>query len=47
MAHREIAAGSLISLANTLGQEPLSVAVFADRSTPAARDLTEFWNRQG
>lgn len=43
MVHREIAAGSLISLANALGQEDLSVLLFADRRNRAARDLLEFW----
>lgn len=43
MAHREIAAGGLISLANTLGQEELQVLIFADRGTKAASDLAAFW----
>ena len=45
MAHREIASGSLISLANTLGQEDLNVLFFADRNSKAASDLTAFWAR--
>lgn len=45
MAHREIASGSLVSLANALGQESLSVLVFADKTTPAATALLECWAR--
>ncbi|MEM6387579.1 MAG: LysR family transcriptional regulator [Pseudomonadota bacterium] len=43
MAHREIASGNLVSLASALGQESLSVLVFADRATPAATALLDFW----
>lgn len=43
MVHREIAAGSLISLANTLGQEDLDVVILADRNNEAARALLAFW----
>ncbi|MEM6407695.1 MAG: LysR family transcriptional regulator [Pseudomonadota bacterium] len=43
MAHREIASGNLLSLSNALGQESLRVLVFADKATPAAQALLDFW----
>ena len=45
MAHREIAAGNLVSLANALGQESLNVLLFADKATPAAIELLEHWGK--
>lgn len=45
MAHREIASGNLLSLSNALGQESLRVLVFADKATPAAQALLEYWGR--
>ncbi|MEM1233603.1 MAG: LysR family transcriptional regulator [Pseudomonadota bacterium] len=43
MAYREIAAGTLISLANALGQEDLDVVLFADSNSKAAVSLLKFW----
>ncbi|MEM9433194.1 MAG: LysR family transcriptional regulator [Pseudomonadota bacterium] len=43
MAHREIASGNLISLANTLGQETLNVLMFADSESATAISLLDFW----
>ncbi|KIC51372.1 LysR substrate-binding domain-containing protein [Tateyamaria sp. ANG-S1] len=43
MVHRHVASGTMISLANTLGQEPLRVAMFANCDVPIARDLMAFW----
>ncbi|MEM6759005.1 MAG: LysR family transcriptional regulator [Pseudomonadota bacterium] len=46
MAYRDIASGNLISLANALGQEALSILLFADAATPAAAALLDFWKRE-
>ena len=43
MAHREIESGDLISLANRYGQEPLQVAIYADRNVAIAQRLMEIW----
>ena len=45
MAYRDIASGNLTSLANALGQEALSVLLFADKATTAAAALLDFWKR--
>lgn len=45
MAHREIESGDMISLANTLGKEPLEIAVYVDRRDPMGHGLTEVWSR--
>lgn len=43
MAHREIESGDLISLANRYGQEPLQVAIYADKNVAIAQRLMEIW----
>ncbi len=45
MVHREVASGDLISLVNSLGKEPLKVAVFADGKVEQALDLLDLWSK--
>lgn len=44
MAHREIESGSLISLAQCYGKEPLEVVVFANSEEGAANSLLDVWS---
>ncbi|MEM9851545.1 MAG: LysR family transcriptional regulator [Pseudomonadota bacterium] len=46
MVHRHISSGAMTSLAQTLGQEPLTVTIFANRDVAVARELLGFWQRQ-
>ena len=46
MVHRHFSSGTLISLANSLGQEELRVAIFANRRVRIARELIAFWSRR-
>ena len=43
MAYREIENGDLISLGDTLGKEPLNVAVYADVKDEIAMSLLDTW----
>lgn len=43
MVHREIEHAELIPLSNQFGQEPLDVAIYADRKVEMAENLLEFW----
>jgi len=47
MAQRELETGSLVSLAETLGQEVLDVAIYADSTSQIAMDLMSLWAHQG
>lgn len=46
MAHREIESGSLISLAQNIGQEQLRVTIYGDRRDAAAMSLLDVWRAQ-
>jgi DNA-binding transcriptional LysR family regulator len=43
MVHKEIESGALISLAQSLGQEALDVAIYANTDIEIAESLIEFW----
>ena len=43
MAHREIENGSLISLANVLGKEPLKVTLYANKTDGPSNALLDIW----
>ena len=43
MAHREIENGSLISLANLIGKEPLKVTIYASRQDDISNALLDVW----
>ncbi|MBC6407806.1 MAG: LysR family transcriptional regulator [Rhodobacteraceae bacterium] len=45
MAYREVENGKLISLANRYGQEPLNIAIYADRQADMAGQLLGLWAR--
>ncbi len=45
MAYRELENGNLVSLANTLGKEPLDVAIYADIRSEMANTLLDFWSK--
>lgn len=45
MAYREMESGSLVSLANSLGQEPLDVAIYADGKSEMALTLIDLWSQ--
>ncbi|WP_299673535.1 LysR family transcriptional regulator [uncultured Roseobacter sp.] len=47
MAHREIESGALISLAHRYGQEPLEVAIYADRRAEMTQTLMTLWAAEG
>ncbi|MCV6598659.1 MAG: LysR family transcriptional regulator [Mangrovicoccus sp.] len=43
MVHQELESGELISLVHQFGQEPLDVAIYADRNEEMALSLLKFW----
>lgn len=43
MVHQELESGELISLVHQFGQEPLEVAIYADRTAEMALELLNFW----
>ena len=45
MVHRELETGDLISLANTYGQEPLEVAIYADIKEEIALAVLQVWSK--
>lgn len=45
MAYRDIERGDLISLANSLGQEPLEVAIYADGKNEQAAEVLRCWTK--
>ncbi|MEM9700207.1 MAG: LysR substrate-binding domain-containing protein [Pseudomonadota bacterium] len=45
MASRGLESGALVSLANDLGREPLTIALYADTKVPAAIDVLTIWSR--
>ena len=45
MVHRELETGDLISLANTYGQEPLEVAIYADIKEEIAQAVLQVWSK--
>ncbi|MEM9709914.1 MAG: LysR family transcriptional regulator [Pseudomonadota bacterium] len=44
MAYRELESGSLVSLAQGLGKEPLDVALYGDGKSEIATKLLDFWS---
>jgi DNA-binding transcriptional LysR family regulator len=47
MVYREIENGELISMADTLGKEPLTVAIYADSKDEVSMSLLNMWNGYG
>ena len=45
MVNRELETGDLISLANTYGQEPLEVAIYADIKEEIAQAVLQVWSK--
>ena len=46
MVHKEIETGDLVSLSHQFGQEPLDVAIYAQRRVEIAEKLVAFWTEK-